>query len=665
MTIVLILASFGLIHAQTTATVFGNVVNTNGQPVPNWPVFQDFVSGQFFTSTQSDGSFQLSVYLNSGSTTVHVGTVDCDGKVLLQTVDLSLPSVPVIFTICDSVNVLPSCQANFSAQQSQNLTIDFYGYAYDFENPNATFDYTWDFGDGNTGTGEIVTHTYAAGGIYSVELTATNGICTTSTVLDVEVIDLGQTKNVVVKGVVLNEDDLTPIPFAWVTAYGVIPGLGFSASTGPDGSYSLNVLVSDTASTVLVETYDYCAFTPIQQFVPITGDTVTADFLICADSIIGFPPTCQAYITYTQIDSLTYQFSAIDWDGNPIIEYHWDFGDGTTSTEPNPIHTFSDFGIYNVTLKGLAADTCVSYACEIICVFGDGVWDIDTFYYGCQAYFTAYPVGFVQDYRTFQFESLSWGQISEYFWDFGDGTTSTEPNPVHTYSNDGTYNVSLTIETVDGCESSIVMAIVTGHDPSVQWGCQAMFLPLPILNNSGALLSYLFYDMSYAPDAITSYYWNFGDGATSTEQNPIHTYAQSGVYTVSLTIVSDSCTSMMTMTLDTDNPMAVGPTGAPNAVLGQNSLFSATEEVNQVFSGITLYPNPTTTQAAVTFESKANTSYTYTILDLNGRVLSTRSARAVTGKNLLPLQTADLNPGLHLLRIQTEQGVHTIKFVKE
>jgi len=144
------------------------------------------------------------------------------------------------------------------------------------------------------------------------------------------------------------------------------------------------------------------------------------------------------------------------------------------------------------------------------------------------AAFSASPLsGAATTYVTFTDESTL-GPTS-WLWDFGDGTTSTLQNPVHTYSTNGTFTVNLTVSNAAGSDSEVKTDYITITD--------AVYAPVASFSanvTSGALpLDVLFTDSS--TNTPTSWLWNFGDGTTSTDQNPEHTYSVDGSYTVTLT----------------------------------------------------------------------------------------------------------------------------------
>jgi FOG: PKD repeat len=135
------------------------------------------------------------------------------------------------------------------------------------------------------------------------------------------------------------------------------------------------------------------------------------------------------------------------------------------------------------------------------------------------------------------FTDSSTGATS-WYWKFGDGNTSNEQNPTHTYSEAGKYTVVLTVNN-DKNSNSNPLNIIVQASPS-----QEIVLPVADFytdNTSGyAPLPVQFTDNS---QNATSWNWNFGDGNNSTEQNPSHTYSTAGTYTVSLTATNENGTS--------------------------------------------------------------------------------------------------------------------------
>ena len=127
------------------------------------------------------------------------------------------------------------------------------------------------------------------------------------------------------------------------------------------------------------------------------------------------------------------------------------------------------------------------------------------------------------------------GSVVAWFWDFGDGSTSTERNPTHSYDSPGTYTVVLTVTDNDGMKGShtkTVLVLPRNLPPT------ADFTIFPKDPKAGEEVSFV--DKSYDSDGnIVGWQWDFGDGSTSTEKEPVHVFEKPGNYTVTLTVRDD------------------------------------------------------------------------------------------------------------------------------
>ncbi len=161
----------------------------------------------------------------------------------------------------------------------------------------------------------------------------------------------------------------------------------------------------------------------------------------------------------------------------------------------------------------------------------DGTEESAVYPPNCNAQFSATPDSV--NSLLIYFTDNSTGNPTVWNWDFGDGTSSINKNPTHTYASAGNYAVTLTISDSNSfCSDSITQVIsVAANNP-----CYANFSHTANSNNN---LQISFTDLSTGnPNAWA---WNFGDGSSSNTQNPSHIYAQAGTYTVSLKITSQNC----------------------------------------------------------------------------------------------------------------------------
>lgn len=672
-------------QAQTiTAVIEGTVTQeATGAPVSDWFVWAystDTTQIQFdphgnpifgigfgVAVTDVDGYYRIEMELPVASTEIIASTqttcfdpADPNAGVLSQTKNLVNGQTQADFVVCNDLPPTPDCWAYGWYVPAGGLAVQFNGEAYGLDSLE-TYTYVWDFGDGTTSTEQNPVHTYPAEGDYIANLTATSASgCVSTTQIWVTVYEpfSGPTDTVTVSGYIYNVVDSLPVPGWWVTSLGVDPWFPAFGFTDDTGYYTIQIVIPEGQTEVLVETYD-CSGFAIAQNVQLTNGTGTADFYICNDQ----PPIpgCYAYIKYYPIDSLTYQFHADFWSNTDpngaAVSYLWDFGDGNTSTEAAPEHTYATDGVYTVMLTAIDSTGCESHACEIVCTMGGGV--IDTFWYGCQAMFWV-GIDPTTTGNTVQFYDASFGAIATWAWDFGDGATSTEQNPIHTYNEEGVYTVTLNTTTVDGCESTILMDIWVGHNAWNEWNCQAMFLPIP----DGTGTGFYFLDASSSPTPITSWTWNFGDGNTSTEQNPFHVYAQPGVYNVSLTIEADSCSSVFSFDLDTERPLLFNPEDSNLPALGLSGSVSKTTE-KPAFEGLKLFPNPASTDLTLAFDSRVDTDFELRITDLMGKALAATQHKANAGTNAVRADVSRLPQGFYLAQIVAPKGTQTVKFTKQ
>ena len=262
------------------------------------------------------------------------------------------------------------------------------------------------------------------------------------------------------------------------------------------------------------------------------GDT---PYIIDTDSIDYYPLIKKAgypiaYFDYSPSYPYTYEQvyfydASIDLDGY-IVSWHWDFGDGGSSNEENPTHSYADNGIYMVNLTIVDNDgMTASIEKQIVILntppYPDFIWqpeearDIDEIIFNASS---SYDID---------------GSIVNYTWDFGDGSKAYGVIAKHVYEDDGTYSINLTIKDDDGAIAYITKEIVVKNVPPT---ADFRFSP----EEPTDLDTIIFSDESIDLDGnIVNYTWTFGDGNVSHSKNPTHKYADNGLYLVSLTIKDD------------------------------------------------------------------------------------------------------------------------------
>jgi len=369
--------------------------------------------------------------------------------VCLTTTGTESNGEPCTYTSCQEFyNYIPSpCESWFWYYPNSSGT----GYTFEGWAMNNMIDsWTWDFGDGTTASGQVVSHSFAnPNEIYNVCLTTTG----------------------------IGPDGTTCTYTFCQEVYTYIPSPCenyFEAITNDGSTYQFNgFLLNGGAAEYLWDFGDGTTATGQQVTHTFQGGMgmiynvcLTTFSLNPSDSCIsvscqtiftgGGGSNCKASMSaYSDPGGYTWYFEDLSL-GNHAYRL-WDFGDGNQSTEANPVHTYAEPGIYMACLTiGDSLNTCWDQTCQEI-------W-VDLIQPDCQASFFAYPVDSVQTSLTYQFVNTSFPEYTSAVWDFGDGTSSADPNPLHTYSESGIYNVCLTIENGTECQSTYCMTVFAGSN---------------------------------------------------------------------------------------------------------------------------------------------------------------------------------------------------------
>ncbi len=579
-----------------------------------------FSSGFSATSTTGCTPFQPTFNTNSGSnatyawtfgdggtdtgeTTTHGFTTPGDYTVTLIATNLNGCSDTIIQT--NYIHASPGPNINFSANDTVACNFPF---TVNFTNstPN-TQSVLWNFGDGTTSTASNPTHTYNASGEFTVLLTLTDNMGCTNTLTKANyikiILPIANVSADIQKGCAplsVNFTDIStisPAATSWLWNFG-----DGQTATGQNPNH----IYSDTGHynvSLIVTNAEGCSDTILMSDFIKTGIKPTAEFV--GDSLFGCHPL------KTQFTDLSTGY------GN---EWHWYFVNDGESTEQNPMHTFQDTLFVDVALV-------VSHnGCQ------DSIMKENYVYvrYPKPVFTAVNPISCGAPHAV-TFNNTSQGG-TDYYWQFGDGTTSVLQNPSHTYNNPGTYSVELRVfnDTNMCADSTKQMFLIKISDlqasfnftPPVicqfdsvhffdnsssnflikQWkwyfgdgyadftsgdtavhqyltsdiydlrltvidslGCTKSLLlndtlivnslPSPrfISNKTRGCppLSAQFTDLSFnqQPSTMNGWLWDFGDGTSSTSQNPLHVYADTGSYSVTLTVTDvRGCDSTYTMT---------------------------------------------------------------------------------------------------------------------
>jgi PKD repeat protein len=439
-------------------------------------------------------------------------------------------------------NQPPVADSKGSYNGIEGVTITFNGTA-SYDPDGSIISYGWDFGDGNTGTGESPAYTYAQDGTYNVTLVVTDNEGATDTNITTATID----------------DTEPTADFSATPASGLKPlTVDFAdSSTSYEGITVWDWEFGDgNTSTEQNPTHEYATegcYTVSLTVYEADGDSDTetkVDYIIVTRE--NQPPVSDPNGPYTGTEGAAMTFSgsgSYDPDGS-IISFAWDFGDGNTGTGESPAYTYAQNGTYNVTLvvtdnEG-ATDTNTTTAT---------IADTEP-----TADFSATPAGGLKPLTVdFTDNSTSYDGITVWDWDFGDGDNSGEQSPTHVYTTEGIYTVSLTVYEADGDSDTVTKVDyinVTRENPPPVSDPNG-----PYTGTEGVAITFNASGSYDSDGSIASYAWDFGfgDGNTGTGESPAYTYAQNGTYNVTLVVTDNegaTDTSTTTATIADTEPTA-------------------------------------------------------------------------------------------------------------
>lgn len=430
----------------------------------------------------------------------------------------------------------------------------------------------------------------------------------------------------------------------------------------------------------------------------LTAGIMSAGFLHAQNS-------CQAGFTYS-VNNNVVTFTNTSTGGSQP-GYYWNFGDGNTNWQTNPVHTYMYNGTYNVCLYMWdSLQACQSSFCDSVVITNapPQPCNANYSYYisGSTSYFTDQSTG---------------GPFIAWNWNFGDGNSSSLQNPSHSYVNGGTYTVCLTVYsqtdtcnycstvTYYPCNLQASFTYNNASDPTVSFtntstgagapyyywsfgdgnssygitnpshtyqyngtflvcltvgdsvnvNCSDTYCDTIIITNAvnpPCNASFQSYDSSgtvyfwAASQNNISYFWNFGDSTTGTGNWVTHTYAQTGWYYVCLTLVTpngDTCTGC-------DSIYA-------NKMLNVDELTGNIAEINA-------FPNPFSGTATIFYSVKEKEEVNISVYsDMGLKVAEIENGSRESGNHQLQWNAENLNPGVYFLEIKSGGGIFSRKMI--
>ncbi|MEM1323325.1 MAG: PKD domain-containing protein [Bacteroidota bacterium] len=449
--------------------------------------------------------------------------------------------------------------------------------------------YSWAFGDGTSSTSANPTHKYPVAGVYTVTQIVSNG-CGSDTSQQIIIIGPDQTPPIpeFTADITSGCAPLTVQFFDQSTA-NVKEWFWFFSGGTPEVSTEQNPLV----------TFEE----PGTYYVYLNASNAAGSLQSYKEAFIITDETSLPNVNFTS--TLNGQEIRLDNYSNNANSYHWDFGDGNSSLERNPVHTYAEAGVYQVRL--LATNACGQ----------DSLIQIVNTNIAPQAAFSTNQEGCAP--LTVQFSDLSSGTNISWQWTFPGAVPeiSMEQNPTVVYADTGRYDVQLIVENTAGVDTLLEPGYV-------------QVLAAPTANFSAQEADQLVLEFTNLSTNSDRYEWTFGDGNSSNAPNPTHTYASDGDYTIRLIAISDCGrdTFMETITLMTVS------TALPSFV-----------------ERFELFPNPNKGQFNLILEGVSGEPLEMRIYDILGQEVLQRELNADNGTFRLAIDLDWLSKGAYLLRL--------------
>lgn len=472
-----------------------NSTGGSGNTTAGW--FWDFGDG--FTSTAQNPQH---TYNSAGSYSITLKVTNDKGCSRFVTIPNYITVTPGVSA--EFGNTLPvSCQPPASIIFTNTST------------GPGNLSYLWDFGDGVTSTDINPQHNYTSIGLFNVTLTVKNDNGCTDTIRKNNLIPVGQFNpsfkkpdTVCVNSPATFTNTSVPVPSSQMWDFG-------------DGTTSTDVNPVKTYTTPgaytikLSTTYTSCS------------DEVTGTIVVADKATPAF--TATAVAACNPPFNVNFQNQSTN-----AVSYLWKFGDGATSTDQNPAHTYGDYGNYTVTLITTNAFGCIDSVKKtaFVKIVKPKITISSLPTQGC------IPLT-INPSATF----TTADPITSYLWDFGDGTAQSNlSNPSHSYVTQGTYTVKIYITTTSGCKDSLIIpgAVRVGNKPSVLFS----FSPGPEACASDTI------KFTHTSPPADAWNWSFGDGATSTLKDPAHLYRDTGSFTIKLVVANNGCLDSATKTIN-------------------------------------------------------------------------------------------------------------------
>ncbi len=359
------------------------------------------------------------------------------------------------------------------------------------------------------------------------------------------------------------------------------------------------------------------------------------------------PCALNANFSWTQGSGGLVNFNNTSSGTNGGSTYSWTFGDGGTSTNASPAHTYANNGVYTVvqTVNNNLSPACIDT--QTYTVYVSSICNLSAgFTFNNQ---TSNIINFVNG------TTGNFGPVG-YSWNFGDNTpASTSPNPQHTYNNVGTYTVTLTANNYSisgGCTSSATAVVNISTICVASASFSLSPTGTPQFWNAFPLIS----------TNIIAAAWSWGDGNTSNTLYTSHAYATAGQYSICLTVTA-SCGATA---ISCASYSIYRPTQSSNVVhvnVVDPSIATSIENNTAETLNFNVYPNPIS--GSFNLYGLKDGPVSIAVYNLVGKLVYVGENSAVNGSLAKDVQLNSVSNGVYFVKINSNNQVITKKIIVE
>ncbi|MEP6749194.1 MAG: PKD domain-containing protein [Bacteroidota bacterium] len=506
------------------------------------------------------------------------------------------------------------CQAAFAIQKIPGTM------SYQFSNTSLSSsgikESNWTFGDGSKSGDFNPAHSYPSPGNYSIclNITGNNG-CKSSYCGQLQVIDSSGSCNILPQFQSF-KDSLNCKKIHFINqSFAANSNIHFTWNFG-DSTTSHDINPSHIYNHP--GKYYVC-------LVSEAGSNCRKEY--CDSVMVKCDADCNITAAYSynkdSADCKKIRFTNLSISTSSNIHFTWNFGDGTTSHDINPVHNYNAAGKYYVCLVSEAGSNCRKEYCDSVVVICSTCNIITRFEKRHDP--TSWTI------VHFSNVSSPVNNVWRTYWSYGDGDSSRDYNSIHKYATQGTYNVCLKVISLNGCVREYCDTVNVFKPDSCSNKANFIYdsSSTNLLANFQALYQ----------NNIARYEWDFGDGIAGPGKNPSHVYSKPGRYHVCLTVKDDQCSV----------------THCEFIIIAKSANDSGR---------IMISPNPAVNTVSVNITLSSPGQVSIRLLAGNGAVQSVYSKSGFAGNNRFTLPIDKLSQGLYFIEIRTSTGISFKRFIK-